>query len=214
MNNKYIMFIIIFSVAGCQSNGTHGTDNMDSDNGPREAIIDRYPGGSKKTVAVYQGKGTEEQLLRRITYAKNGVRVTVEHVESGVIERYEDLYQDCSNADYIRSFLKDSVWMRSDGKGDTKVIEMYLFDSGKGLQAVETNEFETCDSYNISYTGRRTFAAPSNDSETDTFEVKISGPNKIFLGDISKDRSPLERVDRNNIRSDFLISCLNDFYTE
>jgi hypothetical protein len=213
MHRTLILFTLLL-IAGCQSGDTSNPDNTGLNKDFHEQVVDRYPDGSKRVLAIYEGKGSDEQILRRITYAKNGVRVRVEDVRSGKIKQYEDLYEDQSDSDYLQSFLEGSVWLRSSGEGATRISAMYLFDSKRGLQAVETNESETCDSYDISYSGYRAFIVPTSESDSDTLEVKFSSPNKIFLGSPSIDIIPLERVDKSTIQSDFLINCINEFYSK
>ena len=49
----------------------------------REDVIERYEGGEKKIVAVYEGAGVDEKLIERRTYDQDGTNILVENIPDG-----------------------------------------------------------------------------------------------------------------------------------
>ena len=77
----------------------------------REEVIERYNSGAKKTVAIYEGTGSEESLIERRMYSEGGDLIRVQNRQDGTAQGYLDLH--ASEYDGLLGFLSEGRWIRS-----------------------------------------------------------------------------------------------------
>ncbi|MDA7640569.1 hypothetical protein N8787_02935 [Opitutaceae bacterium] len=58
----------------------------------REEIIERFPGGEKKVVAVYSGSGIDENILERRTYDSRGDLMLIEDLVTGSSKDWHEIH--------------------------------------------------------------------------------------------------------------------------
>jgi len=94
----------------------------------REVVLERYDSGSKYIVAIYEGEGTDEQLIERRFYQESGKLGRIEDVLNDSTISYEELYPEISTSEGLREFLQGE-WLgyRVIRYDDFSAVESYHF---------------------------------------------------------------------------------------
>jgi hypothetical protein len=168
-------------LSGCQPNHPDGSGNTASQSETRERVIERYSGGEKKVVAVYQGEGTKEELLRRITYTKAGSRIRVENKKIGSVKNYGELNPQYSNPDSLRNFLSEGVWVLSSSIEDMEYTTLILYEAEKVSRFLKIGETARRNPKSIEYLENFRVVTRSGEN-IDTTKVDLLGPDRISVG--------------------------------
>lgn len=108
----------------------------------REEIISRFDSGEKRVVAVYRGDGSNEQLIERQTYIRDGTLVLLEDLTSGLTKSFLELNPEVSTAVGLADFLS-GVW-----------YEHKHANVGEALERIESMAITFADtSMSIEFTG-------------------------------------------------------------
>jgi hypothetical protein len=203
---QILCFLVLLS--GCQSGNPDGSGNTTSQSETRERVIERYSGGEKKVVAVYQGEGTEEELLRRITYTKTGNRIRVENKKTGSVKDYGDLNPQYSDPDSLRNFLSEGVWVSSSSVGNTEYTALRLYESERVNRFLKIDDVARRKPKKIEYL--ENFRIVTEIGDVDTVKVVLIGPNKISVGG----SDPYTRVKIDEIESEILEASVEKYAPE
>lgn len=190
---------VLVLLSGCQSDHPDGSGNTASQSDTHERVIERYSGGEKRVVAVYQGEGTEEELLRRITYAKDGSRIRVENKKTGSVKDYGDLNPQYSDPDSLRSFLSEGVWVSSSSVGNTEYTALTLYEGEKVNRFLKIGETARRNPKRVEYLENFRVVSGSGE-DVDTSGVDLLGTDKISVGG----SDPYTRVQIDEIESEIL----------
>jgi len=90
--------------------------------GIREEVTKRYQGGEKKVVVKYQGTGSEERILERLTYSKSGELIKFEDLESDSVKNYVDLNPKLEKPEGLKNYLQGTWTKRSIKEDDIKKL--------------------------------------------------------------------------------------------
>ncbi|GEM_PF-2551163 len=88
----------------------------------REEVTNRYEGGEKKVVVKYQGTGSEEKILERLTYSKSGELIKFEDLESDSVKNYIDLNPELQKAAGLKKYLQGTWHKELSSSDDLKRI--------------------------------------------------------------------------------------------
>lgn len=207
-----VLLIPLLFVSACS--GEQSTENSESEK--REEVIERYEGGKKRVVAVYEGTGKEESLVKRITYASSGQRIKVENLAQDTTLTFEDLQGQYAKADSLQVYLTRTAWINAgnklDGESSTGV-DIYTPDSL--YKIIQIGEFTRRISYSVEYLdGFRVRRDPGGDEEPTTTRIHLRGPDEINYGDKDNTESVYRRVKLDDMQSLILRKAVKELRSE
>jgi len=105
-------------------NGVKGKVNVVQDNtNKREKIVERYDNGNKKLVVTYVGNGSQEQVIKKMTYYNSGKVKEEENYQSNQLNgHYYEYYRNgqisvranflngLRNGDYTEYYYDGTIW--------------------------------------------------------------------------------------------------------
>lgn len=178
--------MVLFFVFGC------GNDT-------REVVSERYPNGGKKTVLIYEGEGTDEQLIERRTYARNGELVQIYNPSKDDTLYYEDLNKEILSGEGFRKFLSEGAWKKKSEGG--VYMRQFAKDSIYimiGDSPIDDTEDTWFGAYPTKYLDSTRTLEGSKDDEDGghTVDFHVDGPDIIRKTE-SSGYTVFERIDIN-----------------
>ena len=156
----------------------------------REEIINRYPGGEKRTVATYRGSGADEQLIERTTYNIYGDLIRKENILKNTSKSWIQLNPKVQTANGLEEYLQGKWLLVGIYDGG---IYLDANDAGFEMQLnVEGNVFEfdgTLDSFSRSlrYDQNTNLKNPDTGEKMhlsikseNTFRLNLDGTEGLF----------------------------------
>ena len=121
-------------------NGEKGKINVNQENtNKREKIIERYDDGNKKLVVTYVGNGSQEQVIKKMTY-----------YNSGKIKEEENYRNNQLNGPYYEYYRNGQISVKtgfSNGLKHGNYTEYYfdgtIWETGKFVQGDYDGEYNT-----------------------------------------------------------------------
>lgn len=171
----------------------------------REEVAERYSTGQKKEVRVYEGEGTEEELIKRQIYTREGELIRVENAAEEDTLYYSDLNPELLEPEGQKKFLGGKAWL-VDKIGSVSAVQftadsMYAVDMERGGNVEEAWIREV--GYSIGEEredpGGRVLL--HGNAKTDTLVLDPMGPDSLLW--VGAERLPfglvsyLERVSRD-----------------
>lgn len=98
--NRFFLYLMLavlsLLVQGCSRKNTSDL---------REVVIERYTGGEKKVLAIYNGEGVEEILVERRTYDLKGKMIFKENLVTNQKFNYADIYPEVKESVGLKKYL-------------------------------------------------------------------------------------------------------------
>jgi hypothetical protein len=89
---------------------------------PQRQVVERYPGGQTKVVAIYSDTGSRDAPVRRETYSPDGTLVQREDVAAGSVQTFVDLHPAVYEPQGLRRYLAGE-WVPTDtSAGDLRQL--------------------------------------------------------------------------------------------
>jgi hypothetical protein len=203
-----VLLIPLLFVIACS--GEQSAENSEPET--REEVIERYEGGEKRVVAVYEGTGKEETLVKRITYASSGQRIKVENLAKDTTLTFGDLQSQYAKGDSLQAYLTRTAWINAgnevDGESSTGV-DIYTADSL--YKVIQIGGFSRRISYSVDYLdGFRVRRDPGGDDEPTTTRIHLRGPGEINYGDKDDKESIYRRVKLDEMESVILRKAVRE----
>lgn len=152
----------------------------------REEVTDRYPTGEKKEILIYEGEGTDEQLVERRTYTKNGELIRIEDVAKNDTLYYGEIKSRLSSPSGLRDFLSRKSW-KYEGDGFDRYFQ-FTKDSVYFLVDREYTGSQRFGSNSVAYL-KNWKIAERNKKGVDTLNFCIERPNTIQPSKCTEDIS-------------------------
>lgn len=160
----------------------------------REEVTERYSTGQKKEVRVYEGEGTEEELIKRQTYTRSGELIRVENVAKGDTLYYGDLNPAVTDPEGLEDYLIGRAWTFDEEETlSFQFTSDSMFEAGEVVDdkaRIRHIEYLSGEKKGGTQMGR---IVAYTENEADTLGVYPMGPDSLMWGGIF----PFKRVNRD-----------------